>query len=135
MTTDYDSLVIGGGQSGLAATRHLRKRGLSVAVLEAGPEPVGEWPHYSYYSLTLFSPARYSALPGPPFPGDPDRYPRRDEVIDYLRHYAKTLDADIHTHQRVNILTYDGHLFTAHTHTGTRGTYRATGCHSLPVCC
>ncbi|WP_405177893.1 NAD(P)/FAD-dependent oxidoreductase [Nocardia sp. NBC_01377] len=117
MTTRYDALVIGGGQSGLAATHHLRKHGLSVALLEAGPEPVGSWPHY-YDSLTLFSPAKYSALPGLPFPGDPDRYPHRDEVIDYLRQYAKTLDADIHTHHRVDTVTHDGHHFTAHTDTG-----------------
>ncbi|WP_431958562.1 flavin-containing monooxygenase [Nocardia lijiangensis] len=117
MTTGYDALVIGGGQSGLAATHHLRKRGLTVALLEAGPEPVGSWPHY-YDSLTLFSPARYSALPGLLFPGDPDHYPHRDDVIDYLRQYAKTLDADIHPNQRVDTVTHDGHLFTAHTDTG-----------------
>ncbi|MEV0297608.1 FAD-dependent oxidoreductase [Nocardia sp. NPDC050710] len=118
MSTDYDALVIGGGQSGLAATHHLRRRGLSVALIEAGAEPVGSWPHY-YDSLTLFSPARYSSLPGLPFPGDPERYPHRDEVIDYLRHYAKTLDAEIHTSQYVDTVTHDGHTFTAHSDTGT----------------
>ncbi|MGN2642468.1 flavin-containing monooxygenase [Nocardia takedensis] len=117
MTTGYDALVIGGGQSGLAATHHLRAHGLTVALLEAGPEPVGSWPYY-YDSLTLFSPAKYSALSGLPFPGDPDRYPHRDEVVDYLRDYAKTLDADIHTHHRVETVTHDRHRFTAHTDTG-----------------
>ncbi|MFD0364332.1 FAD-dependent oxidoreductase [Nocardia sp. GCM10030253] len=62
MNTDYDALVIGGGQSGLAATYHLRQRGPSVALLEAGAEPVGSWLNY-YDSLTLFSPAEYSSLP------------------------------------------------------------------------
>lgn len=118
MSTDYDAIVIGGGQSGLAATHHLRQRGLSVALIEAGAEPVGSWPHY-YDSLTLFSPAKYSSLPGHPFPGDPERYPHRDEVIDYLRHYAKTLDADIHTSQHVDTVIHDGHTFTAHADTGT----------------
>ena len=61
---------------------------------------MGSWPHY-YDSLTLFSPARYSQLPGRPFPGDPDRYPTRDEVVDYLRGYAADLDADIRCGQRV----------------------------------
>ena len=41
--------------------------GAARVVLEAGAEPVGSWPHY-YDSLTLFSPARFSALPGRPFP-------------------------------------------------------------------
>ena len=41
-------------------------------------------------SLTLFTPRRYSALAGLPFPGDPDGYPTRDEVIAYLERYAAT---------------------------------------------
>ena len=88
-----DAIVVGAGQAGLAAARSLLARGLNPVVLEAGPEPVGSWPRY-YDSLVLFSPARYSALPGLPFPGDPQRYPHRDEVVDYLRRYAATLDAD-----------------------------------------
>ncbi|WP_072814637.1 flavin-containing monooxygenase [Rhodococcus zopfii] len=119
---DYDALVIGGGQSGLAAASALRRAHLRTAVLEASHEPVGSWPHY-YDSLTLFSPAKYSALPGLPFPGDGDRYPHRDEVVDYLRRYAKILDADIHVNQRVTAVAHDGHLYTATT--DTRETFTA----------
>ncbi|WP_335617988.1 flavin-containing monooxygenase [Lentzea guizhouensis] len=75
-------------------------------VLEAGAEPVSSWPHY-YDSLTLFSPARYSALPGLPFPGDPEHYPHRDEVVDYLRSYAAPLDTDIRTGHRVAKVAHD----------------------------
>jgi putative flavoprotein involved in K+ transport len=95
-----DIVIIGAGQSGLAAAHAARAAGLSSVVLEAGEEPIGSWPHY-YDSLTLFSPARYSALPGKAFPGDPDRYPTRNEVVDYLRAYAADLDADIRCGQRV----------------------------------
>jgi putative flavoprotein involved in K+ transport len=38
--------------------------------------------------LKLFTSARYDALPGLAFPGDPDRYPTRDEVATYLSDYA-----------------------------------------------
>ncbi|SUA79811.1 Uncharacterized oxidoreductase CzcO [Nocardia otitidiscaviarum] len=117
MPTEYDALIVGGGQSGLAAAHHLTRRGLSVAILEAGTEPVGSWPRY-YDSLTLFSPARYSSLPGLPFPGDPDRYPHRDEVVAYLRRYAATLDADIRLGERVETVTHRQHTFTAHTASG-----------------
>ncbi|HEX3785319.1 MAG TPA: NAD(P)/FAD-dependent oxidoreductase [Pseudonocardiaceae bacterium] len=99
--TDIDALVIGGGQAGLAAAYALRQSGCAPVVLEAGEEPVGSWPSY-YDSLTLFSPARFSALPGMAFPGDPEHYPHRDEVIDYLRRYAKDLDVDIRTGHRVD---------------------------------
>jgi putative flavoprotein involved in K+ transport len=117
----HDAIVIGGGQSGLATAHALIAHGLRPLVLEAGDEPVGSWPHY-YNSLTLFSPARYSALPGLPFPGDPERYPHRDEVVDYLRTYATRLDADTRTGQYVaevaedkgfRVTTADGTSFAA----------------------
>ncbi|WP_461155027.1 NAD(P)-binding domain-containing protein [Saccharopolyspora tripterygii] len=109
-----DAIVIGGGQSGLAAAHALRTQGHRPVVLEAGAEPVGSWPRY-YDSLTLYSPARFSAFPEVPFPGDPDRYPHRDEVVDYLRRYAHTLDADIRTHHRVSTVTADNGTYTVHT--------------------
>jgi putative flavoprotein involved in K+ transport len=113
-----DVVVIGAGQSGLAAAHALRQAGLAPVVLEAGQEPVGSWPSY-YDSLTLFSPARYSSLPGMAFPGDPDRYPHRDEVVDYLRRYAKNLDADIRTSHRVTKLRRDGDQFVIDVADGT----------------
>ncbi|WP_436776420.1 flavin-containing monooxygenase [Yinghuangia sp. YIM S09857] len=95
-----DLLIVGGGQSGLATAHAATRQGIHPIVLEASDEAVGSWPRY-YDSLALFSPARYSALPGRPFTGDPDRYPGRDEVVDYLRDYAARLDADIRTNSRV----------------------------------
>ncbi|QIS06718.1 SidA/IucD/PvdA family monooxygenase [Nocardia brasiliensis] len=131
-----DALVIGAGQSGLAATRALLDHGLAPVVLEAGPEPVGSWPHY-YDSLTLFSPAQHSALPGLEFPAEPDHYPRRDEVTAYLRHYAATLDVDIRTNTAVTrVETHPDTGFLVHTSTGetlhTAGIVAATGSFGNP---
>ncbi|MFI6213269.1 flavin-containing monooxygenase [Nocardia brasiliensis] len=131
-----DAIVIGAGQSGLAATHTLLDHGLSPVVLEAGPEPVGSWPHY-YDSLTLFSPAQHSTLPGLPFPADPGHYPHRDEVTDYLRHYAAGLDADIRTNTTVTgVETHPDTGFLVHTNTGetlhTAGIVAATGSFGNP---
>lgn len=119
---DIKALVIGGGQAGLATAHALRTAGTAPVVLEAGEEPVGLWPSY-YDSLTLFSPARYSALPGMAFPGDPDHYPHRDEVIDYLRRYAKNLadefDIDIRTGDRVETVHADRTGFRVRVADGT----------------
>src|SRR5437660_8626719 len=87
----YDTIVIGAGQAGLATGYHLKRSGLRFVILEAGLQAGGSWPRY-YDSLTLFSPARYSSLPGLPFPGNPERYPTRDEVVSYLRRYALRFD-------------------------------------------
>ncbi|GAA2378954.1 ArsO family NAD(P)H-dependent flavin-containing monooxygenase [Nonomuraea africana] len=102
-----DTIVIGGGQSGLAAARALRDAGLTPVILEAGEHPTGSWANY-YDSLTLFSPARYSTMPGQPFDGDGDHYPHRDEVVDYLRRYADSLDVEIRTATRVTAVEADG---------------------------
>lgn len=56
-----------------------------------------------YDSLRLFTPAHLDSLPGRPFPGDPNRYPTRDEVADYLRQCAKELT--VRTGQRVHMVS------------------------------
>jgi putative flavoprotein involved in K+ transport len=89
-------VIIGAGQSGLAAAREARLHGLQPLVLEARDRPTGSWPDY-YDSLALFSPARFSAMPDAAFPGDPDHYPSRDEVAEYLADYAGRLDVEIRT--------------------------------------
>ncbi|MBK3585507.1 NAD(P)/FAD-dependent oxidoreductase [Streptomyces sp. MBT57] len=120
-----DVAVIGGGQSGLATAHTLLRHGLRPVVLEASGSTAGSWPRY-YDSLTLFSPARYSSLPGMPFPGaDRDRYPHRDEVVAYLTAYADRLDAGIRTGRRVTSVRRNGSAFEVVLEGGGRLTTRA----------
>src|ERR671918_1053291 len=81
--------VVGGGQTGLAMGYYLRQQGRRFVIFERGDSIAPAW-RERCESLTLFTPRRYSALPGLPFPGDPDGYPTRDEVITYLERYAQT---------------------------------------------
>ncbi|MCF6468312.1 pyridine nucleotide-disulfide oxidoreductase [Nonomuraea sp. MG754425] len=80
-------IVIGAGQAGLAAGRELRLAGHDVLLVEAHAR-VGESWRRRWDSLRLFTPARFSSLPGLPLPGDGGRHPGKDEVADYLRAYA-----------------------------------------------
>jgi putative flavoprotein involved in K+ transport len=108
---DAPVVVIGAGQSGLATARVLHRLGVPTVVLEAGDRPAGSWPGY-YDSLRLFSPAEFSSMPGMAFPGDPDRYPGRDEVADYLERYAAEIGVEIRTSARVTSVREDGGGFT-----------------------
>ena len=105
-----DVAVVGAGQSGLAAGRALRQAGLEVLIIEAAAEVGGSWPSY-YDSLTLFSPARFSALPGMRLRGRPNRYPTRDEITEYLRRYAVRFDLPVRTDSRVLDAAWDGQTF------------------------
>jgi putative flavoprotein involved in K+ transport len=117
-------IVVGGGQSGLAAARALRELRVPTVILEASDRPTGSWPRY-YDSLRVFSPAGYSSMPGMPFPGAPDRYPGRDEVSGYLERYAAQLDVEIQTNTRVETIRQDGKGFLVLT--GDRRELPASG--------
>ena len=82
-------IVVGGGHAGLAIGYFLARQGRDFAILDAGSEPAGAW-RARWQSLRLFTPVRYSSLPGMRMPGDPDAYPTRDEVAAYLTEYAST---------------------------------------------
>lgn len=99
-TTPWDVIVIGAGQSGLAAGYHLQKTNLRFLILEAKAEISGSWSHY-YDSLHLFSPAAYSSLPGYSFPHACDHYASRDEVVAYLQAYAKHFRLPVQTQTQV----------------------------------
>ena len=128
-------VVIGAGQSGLAAAHNLQAAGMPTVVLEAGERPVGSWPDY-YDSLTLFSPARYSELPGLAFPGDPEHYPTRDETVAYLVRYAARLEVEIRAGTRVHSVETSGRGFLVRTENGppiqASGIVAATGSFANP---
>src|SRR5215208_8088512 len=91
---DVKVAVIGAGQAGLAMGYFLKRQGRRYVILERAGEIAPAW-RERWESLTLFTPRRYSGLPGLPSPGDPDGYPTRDEVIAYLERYAETFDLPI----------------------------------------
>jgi putative flavoprotein involved in K+ transport len=93
-TNRHEVVVIGGGQAGLAIGYFLARQGRDFAILEAADEPGAAW-RQRWDSLKLFTPVRYSSLPGLAFPGDPDSYPGRDEVADYVADYARHFDLPV----------------------------------------
>jgi putative flavoprotein involved in K+ transport len=96
-------VVVGGGQAGLAIGYFLARQGRRFTILEAAAEPAAAW-RERWDSLALFTPARYDALPGLAFPGDPDRYPGRDDVVAYLTEYARRFELPVELDSEVRAL-------------------------------
>jgi putative flavoprotein involved in K+ transport len=106
----YDVVVVGAGQAGLAIGRELARAGRRFVILEAAA--VGAAWRERWDSLVLFTPRRYSGLPGLPFPGDADGYPTRNEVVAYLERYASELGLPVRVDSRVrSVRSGDGDRF------------------------
>jgi putative flavoprotein involved in K+ transport len=101
-------VVIGGGQAGLAVGYLLAQQGRRFTILEAAGEPAAAW-RTRWDSLRLFTPVRYDSLPSLTFPGDPDSYPGRDDVVAYLTDYAQRFELPVELGSRVrSVRPHDG---------------------------
>lgn len=119
---EIDVLVVGGGQAGLGAAYWLRQRtGLSVLVVDAAPRVGQSWLD-RWDSLRLFTPRRFSGLPGRRLPRGGSPYPTKDETAEYLADYARHFALPVQLDTHVQHLAHDGDTFTATT---SRGLVRA----------
>lgn len=114
MTTDehVETLIVGGGQSGLAVGYHLKSRGREFAILDAN-ERVGDAWRKRWPSLRLYSPATADGLPGMPFPARRYDYPTGLEMADYLESYAARFDLPVRAGVTVGALEKDGDAYVA----------------------
>ncbi|OXS54926.1 oxidoreductase [Cohnella sp. CIP 111063] len=118
----YDVIVIGAGQAGLAVGYYLLKTGKSFVLLDKGSE-VGHIWKSRYDSLVLFTPRFYSSLPGMPLDGDPNGYASKDEIARYLKAYANHFELPIQLDVEVTALKKSGNDFELETN---QGLYKAT---------
>jgi putative flavoprotein involved in K+ transport len=105
-----ETIVIGGGQAGLAVGYELQKRGRQFVILDAHPRIGDAW-RKRWDSLLLFTPARYCGLPGMRFPASGGSFATKDQMADYLESYARRFDLPVRTNMRVDSLSRDGNRF------------------------
>ena len=136
---EFDVVVIGGGQAGLAVAYYLRRTGLRFVVFDDQPVPGGAWSH-GWPSLRLFSPAQWSSLPGWMMPREPsgaaDDYPTRDAAIAYLTEYERRYAIPVERPVRVRAVRPDGDALLLETSAGpvrARAVVSATGTWSNAV--
>jgi putative flavoprotein involved in K+ transport len=131
-----DVLVIGAGQAGLALGTQLKRTPFRFGLVERHARVGDSW-RKRYDSLTLFTPRVYSALPGLAVPGDPDGYPTKDEMADYLETYASHFELPVMLKTGIESLERANGGFRALTEAGeqihTRAVVLAAGAYQRPA--
>lgn len=103
----FDTIIIGGGQAGLATGYYLKTHSDNFVILDAN-ERIGDPWRNRWDSLRLFTPSRYDGLPGMPYPDPTYMFPTKDEMADYLQNYAAHFQLPVRTGIRVDHLSREG---------------------------
>ncbi|MDO5513186.1 FAD-dependent oxidoreductase [Corynebacterium sp.] len=129
----HEVIIVGAGQAGLATAYYLRRHGITPLLIDAHPTPGAAW-HHVWPSMTLFSTAEFSNLPGMPMPAY-DGFPPAAHVIDYLAAYEQRYDLQVERPFTVDAVTHGGEAFTLHAGERSwraRQVVAATGTWSAP---
>jgi putative flavoprotein involved in K+ transport len=129
-----DTVVIGGGQAGLAVGYYLSQQKRDFVILDTHERAGDSW-RKRWDSLRLFTPTGFNNLPGMPFPKSGDRFPTKDEMSDYLESYVARFQLPMRFNIKVDELARedDAYLIKAGTErVKANHVIVATGAYSLP---
>jgi putative flavoprotein involved in K+ transport len=134
MNDRFETVVIGGGQAGLAAAYYLSKLKQSYVVVDANRHIGDAW-RMRWDSLRLFTPASIDHLPGMAFPAPGSHLPTKDEMADYLEAYTLKFDLPIRLRTKVDQLKREDDRFVmgaGNQSIEAANVIVATGAHQLP---
>jgi putative flavoprotein involved in K+ transport len=130
----FQTVVIGGGQAGLAVGYFLARQGENFIILDKNARTGDAW-RCRWDSLRLFTPSQFDSLPGKPFPAAKNYFPSKDEVAAYLEEYARQFNLPIRHNVNVENLRRTGQNYQVSTGSGhifARNVIVATGPFQLP---
>src|SRR5699024_1336628 len=110
----YNTIVIGAGQAGLAIGYYLKQFNHSFLILDKSQEAGEVW-NKRYDSLVLFTPRAFSSLPGLELKGDPQDFPTKDEISQYLKAYAESFNLPIKYNSNVTSVQKMNKTFSIYT--------------------
>ena len=95
MKKHYSVIVVGGGQAGLSISYCLKNKGIDHIIFEKNQ--IGySWKSKRWDSFCLVTPNWQCTLPGYHYPGDdPDGFMEKDEIVEYVKDYAKSFNPPI----------------------------------------
>jgi len=130
----FPTVVVGGGQAGLAIGYFLANQGENFIILDDNPRTGDSW-RKRWESLKLFTPSKFNGLPGMMFPKPGDYLPTKNEVADYLEEYARHFNLPIRHNEKVKSLSRNGqgyHISTNTSNFHAKNVIVATGPFQVP---
>ena len=137
MTKKTNTVIVGGGQAGIAMSAHLRDCGIDHLVIEK--ERIAErWRSARWDSLVMNGPAWHDRFPAMTFGAcHPDSFPGKEAVVTYFENFAKKINAPIHCGEEVtNVTQMRGGGFIVESNRGltmAQNIVAATGPFQTPV--
>lgn len=111
-----DTVIVGGGQAGLATSHHLTQHGLEHVVLERAAQPAPVWRNERWDSFTLVTPNWAFRLPGADRAGrDPDAFMSRAEVVDFFDRFIADNGLPVRVNSPVSNVEADGAAYRVTT--------------------
>lgn len=138
MQQKIETIIIGGGQAGLATSYHLTQLAREHVVFEQAAKAGNAWRNDRWDSFTLLTPNWSFRLPGAEYQDKlPDGFMPRDEIVSNFENYVKNFHIPVQYQARVNSVKQnekaDGYIVHAgETVWETRNVVMATGLYQQP---
>ena len=105
--TQPHTVIVGGGQGGIALAARLRQLGVPTIVIERNERPGDSWRN-RYKSLCLHDPVWYDHLPYLPFPPNWPVFSPKDKIGDWLEMYARVMELNYWGGTTAKSASHDG---------------------------
>ena len=136
MAHSVETVIIGGGQGGLAASYYLTQLGHEHVVLEAAQQPASAWRQDRWDSFTMVSPNWSFRLPGAAYDGpDPHGYMSRQEIVQRFEQYIRSYSLPLEYGTRAISISLEGSDYHVGVECGSwkaRNVVVATGMYQRP---
>ncbi|MBZ9675932.1 NAD(P)/FAD-dependent oxidoreductase [Mesorhizobium sp. ES1-1] len=104
--TQPDTVIIGGGQGGIALGARLRQLGVPTIIIEKNARAGDSWRN-RYKSLCLHDPVWYDHMPYIDFPKNWPVFSPKDKIGDWLEMYAKVMELNYWSSTEARSASYD----------------------------